>query len=78
MRIIFTRHSRRRMRLYRISEEIVNLVLKKSVEINHIGDKKEAIATIKNFKYPLKVVFREFEDKIIIITVYPLKKGLKK
>lgn len=66
------------MRLYKISEkEILNVVELPDVSAKE-GDK---IVAIKKFKdkfsgYPLKVVYEKIENKLSIITAYPLKRKM--
>ena len=73
--IIFSRHAKRRLKLYKLSENTV-------VEI--IGDAKLTegrniiIKRISANKYPLKIVVEVAKAKIIVVTNYPLKKGLEK
>ena len=69
--VIFSRHAKRRMKLYGISEKDVIRVL------NGLKNIKETsvVRAISGFKYPIKVVFKEENDEIIIVTAYPLKRG---
>ena len=78
MKIKFTRHSKSRMKLYNISQEIVNFVIRHPENIERIIERIEVIATLPNFDYPIKVVYKEYGDYLLIITVYPLKKEFKK
>ena len=75
MKIKFSRHAKRRGKLYKISEEVVKDILKgKDLSIgNH-----EIIEHVKNFKYPLKIIVSVEKDIITVITNYPLKKGRQK
>ena len=49
------------------------------VELPDIADKEgERMIAIKNFQdrfagFPLKVVYKEMEDELFVITAYPLK-----
>lgn len=79
MKIKFSRHSKRRLKLYSIKEEEViskiNIFLSQS-KFN--DDKLEIIEKLKlSDKYPIKIVFEKFKQEVIVITVYPLKKGKK-
>ncbi len=76
MKLKFTRHSKGRMRLYDITPGDVETVLKKCKKIKNYGDSFEAIATLRKFIYPVKVIFRIIDDYKLIITVYPLKRKL--
>ena len=75
MEIKFSRHAKRRGKLYKISEETVRKILegKELVQGN-----LEIIENVKGFKYPLKVVVSVEGDIITVITNYPLKKGRKR
>lgn len=75
MNVIFTRHAKRRMKLYNISKSDVINVLKslKSYELNFA--KNEVIATVNKFVYPIKVIFEKKKEGYVIITAYPLKRG---
>jgi hypothetical protein len=76
--VVFSRHAQRRMKLYKISPQDVNQIVgefhsaasEKSGRYEILSDLHHEI-----YRHPLKVVFIEADDKIIIITVYPLKKG---
>lgn len=74
MQIKFSRHAKRRGKLYKIPEETVRKILegKKTIRGN-----QEIIENVKGFKYPLKVVVFVEDDMITVITNYPLKKGRK-
>ena len=68
--IRFSRHARRRMRLYHISDSIVMQIIgEQDFTIGHY----EFIEDVKGFALPVKVVFDVHEQEIIVITAYPLK-----
>ena len=76
--IEFSRHAKRRMQLYGISEDEVSEVLSQ-------GD-RETLATGKiafvhdferKFSYPIKVVALQSAGDTLIITAYPIKKRKK-
>ena len=75
MEIKFSRHAKRRGKLYKIPEETVRKILegKELVQGN-----QEIIEYVEGFKYPLKVVVSMEDDIITVITNYPLKKGRKR
>jgi len=78
MNIVFSRHARRRLNLYKIDS--IDLLSKlNKILINYRPGKYEILLhELKNkYKYPVKIVFEVKVNKIIIITVYPLKKGRK-
>lgn len=71
MEIMFSRHSKRRIRLYGIPEQMVKDIFKDIVL--PLG-KHEIIKNIPALNFPLKVVFLVEDGIITIITAYPLKK----
>ncbi len=71
MKIKFSRHAKRRAKLYRISlTDIENLL--RNIEMQ-IG-KQEITKSIEGYNLPIKVVASVENDIITVITVYPLKK----
>ena len=75
MQIKFSRHAKRRAKLYKISESTI-LDLLTSIKL-HKGE-HEILRNIAGFKYPLKIVISVEGDIVTIITSYPLKKRRKK
>lgn len=76
--IKFTRHAKRKMRLYDINIEDVKLVIDQGErELLSEGKISATLPVEKKSKYPLRVVFRQGEDSTTIITAYPLKRGRK-
>lgn len=75
MEIKFSRHAKRRSRLYQIPEATILKVLEEK-DLTH-GD-REIIKYIEAFKYPMKIVVTVAYDIITIKTSYPLKKGRKR
>jgi len=75
MEIKFSRHAKRRAKLYGISESTVIDILR---NMNLHQGEHEIIKPISGFKYPLKIVVSVEEDLITVVTNYPLKKGRKK
>lgn len=75
MKIKFSRHAKRRAKLYRIPEETVRKILEgqELIEGNH-----EIIENVGGFKYPVKVIVSVEGDIITVITNYPLKRGREK
>ena len=75
--IKYSRHSKRRMKLYNISKADVETVVTKG-ESETLADGK--IAFIFNigdkFMYPIKVVAGVDSDSLVVVTAYPLKRGL--
>ncbi len=75
MEIKFSRHAKRRAKLYDISEKTVKDIL---TNMNLHQGEHEIIKDVPGFKYPLKIVVSVEEDLMTVITNYPLKKGGKK
>ncbi len=74
MKIKFSRHAKRRARLYKIPEStILNILLEKGL---HPGI-HEIIENVEGFKYPLKIVVAVEGEILTVITNYPVKKGRK-
>jgi len=75
MKIEFSRHAKRRAKLYNISESVILRVLENK-DLSHQGI-NEIVENVEGFKYPLKIVVAVEADVITIATNYPLKKGRK-
>jgi hypothetical protein len=75
MKIKFSRHAKRRAKLYRISLADIENLLKKS---KLSRGKQEIVKFIEGYTLPIKVVIDKENDIITVITVYPLKKRRKK
>ena len=74
MEIKFSRHAKRRAKLYKIPESTIIKVL----EGKEFKQKEqEIIESVEGFKYPLKIVVSAENDIITVVTNYPLKKGRK-
>lgn len=72
MEIKFSRHAKRRAKLYKIPESTILKVLE-GKELAH--GTQEIIGNVEGFMYPLKIVVIVEDDIITVITNYPLKKG---
>lgn len=72
MIVKFSRHAKRRAKLYKIPESMVEKILADS-DISD-GD-HEIIRNVSGFKYPIKIVVAVESGIGTIITNYPLKKG---
>jgi len=70
--IKFSRHAKRRAKLYNISEDIIINILE-NLELNE--GEHEIIRDVSGFKYPLKIVVKVESDIVTVVTNYPLKKG---
>jgi len=75
MKIKFSRHAKRRAKLYNISESIISEVLENKDSSGQ--GIQEVLENVEGFKYPLKIVIAVENDIITIVTSYPLKKGRK-
>lgn len=73
--IKYTRHSKRRLKLYNISESEVELVIKFGTKVEVEGNKYESMYHFDDKILPLKVVYKVIGNDYIIITSYPLKRG---
>jgi hypothetical protein len=72
--IKFSRHAKRRTKLYRIPESTIVGILE-GKDFNQ--GNQEIIENVEGFKYPLKIVIAVENDIITVKTNYPLKKGRK-
>ncbi|OHB90146.1 MAG: hypothetical protein A3D13_09475 [Planctomycetes bacterium RIFCSPHIGHO2_02_FULL_40_12] len=72
MRIKFSRHAKRRAKLYKIPETMVEKILE---GLGLTDGEHEIIRNVSGFKYPIKIVFAVENDIMTVITNYPLKKG---
>lgn len=75
MVINFSRHAKRRAKLYDISESDIENFLS---DLDLKDGEHELIESFPSFKYPIKIVISVENDIITVITNYPLKKGRKK
>ncbi|WP_201068320.1 MULTISPECIES: hypothetical protein [Thiorhodovibrio] len=72
MIIKFSRHAKRRAKLYRISEDIIREILS---DIDLSEGEHEIIKNVPGFRYPIKVVVAVEGFTLTVVTNYPLKKG---
>ncbi len=75
MEIKFSRHAKRRAKLYEISETTITAIL---TNMNLHQGEHEIIKHVSGFNYSLKIVVSVEEKLMTVITTYPLKKGRKK
>jgi hypothetical protein len=73
--IQFSRHAKRRAKLYNISESLVSEILA-SMRLRE--GEHEIIRIVPGFRYPLKIIVSVESDIATVITNYPLKRGMKK
>jgi hypothetical protein len=73
----YSRHAKRRMALYNISDEDVALVVRegKREELAEPGRVSFTWRLAGKSKYPIKVVGLEQGKDFLVITAYPLKRG---
>jgi len=71
----FSRHAKRRAKLYKIPETTVEKILADS---NLSNGEHELLKDVSGFKYPIKIVVSVESNMINVITNYPLKKGRSK
>jgi len=75
LKIKFSRHAKRRARLYKISEAAVIDIL---ANMNLRHGEHDLIINVASYQYPLKIVVVIEKDIATVVTNYPLKKGRKK
>ena len=73
MNIVFSRHARRLMKLYKIPKHIVVGIVEETGDIP--TGKNEFVKAVDGFKYPVKVVVRKEQTTVLVITAYLLKRG---
>lgn len=72
-RIVWSRHAKRRMNLYKLDHIAIEKAISSYVSIG----KQEILINEKKGKYPIKVVVDITSEGITVITAFPLKKGLR-
>jgi hypothetical protein len=72
MVIKFSRHAKRRAKLYNIPETTIEEILK---DLDFQDGEHEIIKGVQGFEYPIKIVVSIEGDIQTVITSYPLKKG---
>lgn len=75
MKIHFSRHAKRRAKLYHLPESTIEEIL---VDLDLQDGEHELIRDISGFIYPIKIVVSVERNDITVITNYPLKKGRAK
>ena len=72
MVVRFSRHAKRRAKLYKIPEATIEKILADS----DLGNgEHELVRDVSGFKYPIKIIVLVESNMINVITNYPLKKG---
>ena len=75
MEIRFSRHAKRRAKLYSIPESTVEQIITKA---NLVDGENEIIEIAPGFKFPLKIVAVLEDEVVTVVTSYPLKKRATK
>lgn len=75
MKIVFSRHAKRRAKLYNIEESTISNILMRK----HLSQGEQVIVQdTRGMQYPLKIVVSVENDTATVISSYPLKKGKRK
>ena len=80
MSIYFTRHSRQRLKLYRIDrEDVIALLTKRKADKETIGERKEFVADdfVVKYGFPLKIAFVNEATRVVLITVFRFDRETK-
>jgi len=72
LKIKFSRHAKRRAKLYEIPKSTIEKILS-DLDLN--DGEYELIRDIAGFRYPIKIVVSVENNITTVITNYPLKKG---
>ena len=72
MTVKFSRHAKRRAKLYEIPTSTIEKILADS-DLN--DGEHELIRDVPGFNYPIKIVISVENNIMTVITNYPLKKG---
>ncbi len=75
MEIRFSRHAKRRAKLYGIPEATVEQII---ANANLVDGENEIIEIAASFKFPLKIVAVLEDEVVTVVTNYPLKKRATK
>ena len=76
IKVRLSRHAKRRMRLYDILESDVVRAIKQGEKVDTDDNKTAFLLSMPlKYKYPLKVVTIHQDDRILVVTAYPLKNG---
>ncbi len=74
MIIKFSRHAKRRTKLYKIPENAITRIVETA---NLDAEEYELIKDIPGFKFPIKIVVAVEGEVVTVVTAYPLKKERK-
>ena len=75
MKIEFSRHAKRRAKLYKIPEPAIRSAL---TQLELAQGEHEVTKDIPGFDFPIKIVVVVEGGLVTVITNYPLKKGRRK
>ncbi len=75
MKVKFSRHAKRRRKLYKIPEPAIRKVLR---QLKLAQGEQEVTKDIPGFDLPIKIVVTVEGELVTVITNYPLEKGRKK
>lgn len=68
-----SRHAKRRIKLYNIPEDKVIRIISEA----QIGRGKQSLVKeVEGYSYPLKIIFEVSDNQIVMISCYPLKRGV--
>lgn len=73
--ITFSRHAKRRAKLYGIPESVIVDILSKA---KLKPGRRTVVKEVPDFAFPLKIVVFVEGKTVIVVTAYILKKGLRK
>ena len=76
MKVNFSRHAKRRAKLYNIPRSTIAEIILKKQELSQ--GIHEIIENVEGFGYPLKIVITVEDNTITVVINYPLKKGRKR
>jgi hypothetical protein len=71
--IKISRHAKRRIKLYNIPEEKIIQII---TEVQQGRGKQAVVKEVFDYAYPVKIIFEVSDDRILVITCYPLKRGV--
>ena len=75
MKIKISRHAKRRAKLYKIPESVIEEIL---AEAQLGAGHQEIIRDVPGFPYPIKIIATVKNRIVTVITNYPLKAGVKR
>lgn len=76
--IKYTRHAKRRMKLYNIDEKMVSSIVAEGRKTQLNENLYEFLFESEKLDLPIKVVSKIVNKDYLIITCYPLKRGFVK